>query len=265
MDSKSDEYHGDGLTFFLPENNSEIKTGSSVGLPITNSRSANLFIVVEFDTFANAEWDPRNSSNDLIGDHVVVLQALHYIIDMLPEWVTFGFPAATGLVVQTNSVKCWAFVFNSSDLHINASNTLPPTSGSNPLNDKNITVLVVNLVVGLFVMITLLALIAFYVWRRKKSRKNEQGYDVGMNTEFEIGTRPKRFSYQELARSSGEFSENKKLGEGGFGGVYRGFLAKLGTYVAVKGCPRVQSTGSREPEPDRLEPMSHILVCLLNK
>ncbi|KAL4581021.1 hypothetical protein LXL04_017227 [Taraxacum kok-saghyz] len=296
IDSKSDKYHGDGLTFFLAENNSVIKTGSSMGLPITNLRSLNSFIAVEFDTYANLEWDPRNSSNDLIGDHVgininslesvaskkwlsnivaggvcqawitydsrsknlsvsftgfqnntVVLQALHYTIDMknvLPEWVIFGFSAATGLAVQTNSVKYWAF--NSSNLHIDANNMFPPTSGMDPSNKQNITTLVVSLVVGIVVMITFLALLTFCVWRRKKGREEEQGFDVGMNNEFEMGIGPKRFPYQELAISTGEFSENEKLGEGGFGAVYRGFLQKLGTHVAVKRVSKSSKQGIKE-------------------
>ncbi|KAL4581040.1 hypothetical protein LXL04_017247 [Taraxacum kok-saghyz] len=194
IDSDSEAYYGDGLTFFLAENNSEISAGSSMGLPITNSRSTHPFIAVEFDTFANPEWDPRNSSNDLIGDHVgisinsltsvasqkwysnvigggvcqawikydslsknlsvsftgfqnniIVRQELHYIIDLkvvLPEWVIFGFSAATGNAFQKNTVKSWGF--NSSDFQIDANNVLPPgtpTTTKNPVKGKNKTTL----------------------------------------------------------------------------------------------------------------------------
>jgi hypothetical protein len=35
---------------------------------------------------------------------------------------------------------------------------------------------------------------------------------------------PRRFSYEDLAAATGNFSDDRKLGEGGFGSVYRGFL-----------------------------------------
>ncbi|TVU49157.1 hypothetical protein EJB05_00451, partial [Eragrostis curvula] len=52
--------------------------------------------------------------------------------------------------------------------------------------------------------------------------------------ELEQGTGPKRFSYDELATATGNFSDNRKLGEGGFGSVYQGFLEELNLPVAVK-------------------------------
>jgi hypothetical protein len=42
-----------------------------------------------------------------------------------------------------------------------------------------------------------------------------------LEDEFERGTRPKRFRYGELAVATGNFSDTQKLGEGGFGSVYR--------------------------------------------
>ncbi|CAI9304243.1 unnamed protein product [Lactuca saligna] len=297
IDSDSNAYYGDGLTFFLAENNSVISAGSSMGLPINGLEdSKNPFVAVEFDTFANPEWDPRNSSNDLIGDHVgisinslksvasqkwlsnivgggvceawitydslsknlsvsftgfqnntIVRQAFYYIVDLkavLPEWVIFGFSAATGNAFQKNTVKSW--VFNSSDLQMDANNVMPPTSGLNPVKGKNKTVLVVSLVVGLSVMITFLALLAFYAWRKKKSREEGQGFDVVMNNEFEMNIGPKKYSYRELARSTNNFAEGRKLGEGGFGGVYRGLLQKSGTHVAVKRVSKGSKQGIKE-------------------
>ncbi|KAL7584552.1 hypothetical protein Lser_V15G45969 [Lactuca serriola] len=297
IDSDSNAYYGDGLTFFLAENNSVISAGSSMGLPINGLEDTkNPFVAVEFDTFANPEWDPRNSSNDLIGDHVgisinslksvasqkwlsnivgggvceawitydslsknlsvsftgfqnntIVRQAFYYIVDLkavLREWVIFGFSAATGNAFQKNTVKSW--VFNSSDLQMDANNVMPPTSGLNPVKGKNKTVLVVSLVVGLSVLITFLALLAYYAWRKKKRREEEQGFDVVMNNEFEMNTGPKKYSYRELAGSTNNFAEDRKLGEGGFGGVYRGFLKKSGTHVAVKRVSKGSKQGIKE-------------------
>ncbi|GJW42692.1 L-type lectin-domain containing receptor kinase IX.1-like protein [Tanacetum coccineum] len=77
-----------------------------------------------------------------------------------------------------------------------------------------------------------------FLWTRKKKTREveaeETGFDIEMDNEFEMGTRPKRFTYHELARATGDFAENDKLREGGYGGVYRGFLKDSKTFVAVK-------------------------------
>ncbi|PNX70756.1 lectin receptor kinase, partial [Trifolium pratense] len=62
--------------------------------------------------------------------------------------------------------------------------------------------------------------------------------------EFERGTGPKKFTYKVLSNATNGFDEKGKLGEGGFGGVYKGIIGKTNKKfeVAVK---RV-SKGSRQ-------------------
>ncbi|KAD6454342.1 hypothetical protein E3N88_09048 [Mikania micrantha] len=57
-----------------------------------------------------------------------------------------------------------------------------------------------------------------------------------MNTKFEMGIWPKQFCYNELAQSTSDFAENNKLGEGGFGRVYkeRRALARLRLHGKLK-------------------------------
>ncbi|TVU49150.1 hypothetical protein EJB05_00444, partial [Eragrostis curvula] len=64
--------------------------------------------------------------------------------------------------------------------------------------------------------------------------------------ELEQGTGPKRFSYDELAAATDNFSDNRKLGEGGFGSVYRGFLEELNLPVAVKRVSKSSRQGWKE-------------------
>ena len=45
-----------------------------------------------------------------------------------------------------------------------------------------------------------------------------------MGDEICARTVPKRFTYLELSRATNNFVEERKLGEGGFGGVYKGLL-----------------------------------------
>ncbi|XP_057991348.1 L-type lectin-domain containing receptor kinase IX.1-like [Hevea brasiliensis] len=65
-----------------------------------------------------------------------------------------------------------------------------------------------------------------------------------MDHEFEQGIGPKRFSYQQLVQATNNFAEEGKLGQGGFGGVYRGYLSNLS--VAVKRVSKGSKQGRKE-------------------
>ncbi|KAL7585111.1 hypothetical protein Lser_V15G45967 [Lactuca serriola] len=192
---------------------------------------------------------------------------LVYTVDLrneLPEWVIFGFSAATGDLFEKNNVKSWSFT--SSDLQVDENKTMStnphPTVSLRPHPNPNMTSnpsqdpvdhnnSMVRLVIPLVVAVALFAVLAFVLWRWKKKKSlkdedNELGFDIDMNYEFEMGTGAKRFSYQELTHSTSEFSENEKLGEGGFGGVYRGFLKDSNTYIAVKRVSKSSKQGIKE-------------------
>ncbi|KAI3827912.1 hypothetical protein L1987_02001 [Smallanthus sonchifolius] len=144
---------------------------------------------------------------------------LFYAFDLkkeLPDSVIFGFSASTGTMFQRNTVRSWSF--ESSDLALNPEP--PPAPSTDSLNPKlppapspdsldpeplpspspdplnKAVSSKVGFIVGLTVMISFLAVLAFVFWRRrrKKSRKDvpeETGFDVEMNTEFEKGIWPK--------------------------------------------------------------------------
>ncbi|KAI3755518.1 hypothetical protein L1987_55320 [Smallanthus sonchifolius] len=143
-------------------------------------------------------------------NNIIFQDGLNHKVDLrgeLPEWVFIGFSAAIG---EVNTVKSW--VFNSSNLQ----------------DDENNIGLVVGLVAGISVLITLFVTIAFILRRKKKEdgdKVEELEISVDMNHGFEMGaTGPRRFSYLELARATVGFAENEKLGEGSFGGVYKGLV-----------------------------------------
>ncbi|XBH82977.1 hypothetical protein VPH35_071518 [Triticum aestivum] len=66
--------------------------------------------------------------------------------------------------------------------------------------------------------------------------------DDPLEDDFEKGTGPKRFRYSDLAAATSNFSDGKKLGEGGFGSIYKGFLKELKVEVAIK---RVSKTSKQ--------------------
>ncbi|KAG2622068.1 hypothetical protein PVAP13_3NG288241 [Panicum virgatum] len=117
-----------------------------------------------------------------------------------------------------------------------------------------------GLVVGLSVAGVLLIGLGLSIWlicrrRRKRLRQTmERELEEGdflddepeMQDDFEKGTGPKRFRYGELAIATDDFSDDHKLGEGGFGSVYRGFLKEMGLEVAIKRVSKGSKQGRKE-------------------
>ncbi|XP_043714860.1 L-type lectin-domain containing receptor kinase IX.1-like [Telopea speciosissima] len=164
--------------------------------------------------------------------------SLNYIVDLkeyLPENVTVGFSSSTGLSAELHQLNYWEF---SSSMEIDNSNNT--TGASNFTSIKNKLVMVVGLPVGGATMITVLGLFLFFRWR--KNGENKAVDDVVLD----VPTGPREFSYPELAGATSNFDEKQKLGEGGFGGVYRGFLSDLNMDIAVKRISKGSKQGIKE-------------------
>ncbi|KAL6227603.1 hypothetical protein ACLB2K_001560 [Fragaria x ananassa] len=274
--------YGHGIAFFLAPVGFQIppnSVGGFLGLlnTTTSDSSGNRIVLVEFDSFVNPEWDPgyqhvginNNSISSSVttrwnaslhsGDTTDVQIAynattqnmsvhwsyqttstprentsLHYQIDLkkiLPEWVTIGFSASTSQFGERNRVVSWEF-----------SSTLDrkETTGKHSKKKK----LVVGLTVsgGLMAAIIVVLLVVWQRMKQKKTQTPETENLKSMNEDLERGAGPRRFSYTDLATATNNFSNERKLGEGGFGAVYRGYLADLDTIVAVKKI----SSGSRQ-------------------
>ncbi|KAJ0773572.1 putative protein kinase RLK-Pelle-L-LEC family [Helianthus annuus] len=198
--------------------------------------------------------DSKNLSvsfTNYINNSLVWESGLSYTIDLrdvLPQWVIFGFSASTGVFPEKNNVRSW--MFNSSEFTVDQSSSLPPTRSPHTTNGKSKRGLMVGVIAGTSVLVTVLAILAYLLWRRKRKNGNkveECGSALEINNEFEIGANtPRKFSYLELAQSTADFAKTEKLGEGGFGGVYKGFLKDLNKYVAVKRVSNTSNQGIKE-------------------
>ncbi|KAF8692166.1 hypothetical protein HU200_039768 [Digitaria exilis] len=82
--------------------------------------------------------------------------------------------------------------------------------------------------------------------REHEMKKGGDFDEPEMEDEFEKGTGPKRFGYAELAIATDNFSDKHKLGEGGFGSVYRGFLKEMNLDVAIKRVSKGSKQGRKE-------------------
>ncbi|XP_010557111.1 PREDICTED: probable LRR receptor-like serine/threonine-protein kinase At1g56140 isoform X2 [Tarenaya hassleriana] len=110
---------------------------------------------------------------------------------------------------------------------ISASPDFIPTVNNRPLSeDKNRTGTIVGVVVGLGVAIILVIALIFIIRRRRKRYTDDEEL-LGMDI------KPYTFSYSELRSATQDFDPSNKLGEGGFGAVYKGKLDD-GSEIAVK-------------------------------
>ncbi|XP_059647956.1 L-type lectin-domain containing receptor kinase IX.1-like [Cornus florida] len=255
---------------------------SHVGIDVKSMRSVNTSIWYGNITHGgeNEAWISYSSDSKILsvgftsyfGNGIVQQGNLSHKVDLrkcLPEWVDFGFSASTGDSYEKHTIKSWSFSSTEPALVTpspspgstkivpvtpspspGSTKTVPVTPSPEPkVKKENKSALVAGLIVGTCVFIGGLGLISISLWKKGSRRKEEDAafvVNLSMDDEFEKGIGPKKFSYGELAHSTNDFANEEKLGEGGFGGVYRGFLRELASYVAVKRVSRGSEQGLKE-------------------
>jgi hypothetical protein len=113
--------------------------------------------------------------------------------DHLPEWITFGFSAATGNASAMHRIHTWDFSSSLEDTIVAGSPS--PNSAPNRRKNKRLG-LAVGLGVGGSILIGGLALILFGFWKRNRrdaEAEEDLAFDRYMDDEFQRETGPKRF------------------------------------------------------------------------
>eukprot|EP00257_Ricinus_communis_P025544 XP_025012958.1 L-type lectin-domain containing receptor kinase IX.1 [Ricinus communis] len=248
-------FGGDGITFFLEPSGSQVPDhawGGCLAL-ISNCSDFNTtgkaVVAVEFDTYQN-EWDPSDNHVGIIVNSIKSVANITWSRSIkngskANAWVTYNSQTrnltSTGFRTEIHNILSWEF--NSTEI------STKPDVGTGGGGGNNIGLIVGCVIGGLAVVGGLFSVLVFY-GRRNKGKKDDDdddddaATDDSMDHEFQQGTGPKRFSYKELVQATNNFSEEGKLGEGGFGGVYRGYLSDLS--VAVKRVTKGSKQGRKE-------------------
>ncbi|GLT31604.1 hypothetical protein SLA2020_063330 [Shorea laevis] len=286
IDAPSPNITNDGIEFFLAPVGFQIPPNSGGGyLGLFNTTTkyspSNRIISVEFDTYQNLEWDPMDVQSHVgininsihsvvytpwdarfhIRDTTDVLitynsttknlsvswsyqntrnpqenSSLYHLVDLrnvLNKWVAIGFSAPTGDVAGQHTLKSWKF--NSS---LDAKET----------NESSRKIKLVVAIVVLVIVLLIGTLLAYVIMRQRKkvNKRAKRANLTSINDDFEMGTGPRRYSYQDLVSATNNFSQDRKLGEGGFGAVYRGYLADVDMLIAIKKISKGSKQGKKE-------------------
>ncbi|MBA0869936.1 hypothetical protein Goshw_005470 [Gossypium schwendimanii] len=238
--------YGHGFAFFLAPVGSEIppnSAGALLGLFNTTDNVSALgqAVLVEFDTCKNS-WDPVGVNNH-VGININSLTSANYT-----SWNASFHKGDTANVLIS---------YNATTKNFRASWTYQTTN--NPQETSSLSyhtdltkVLPEWVMVGFSGSIGLakeqhiLQSWEFNSTLRKRKTEETTNLTTSMDDDLGRGAGPRRFSYLELVYATNNFSEQRKLGEGGFGTVYRGYLPDLDLLVTVKRISKGSKQGKKE-------------------
>ncbi|PUZ48636.1 hypothetical protein GQ55_7G261000 [Panicum hallii var. hallii] len=161
----------------------------------------------------------------------------------LPRQAAVGFSAATGDYVESHQILSWSFESTLSNVAV-INKTARTASKST--KTTNIGLIAGLASAGIVILLIVAAWLCYREYQKRKGTKQGQASPRDMDEEFKKGTGPRRFTYRQLSRATRRFSDDAKLGEGGFGSVYRGFLQDQGLHVAIKRVSKASKQGRRE-------------------
>uniref|UniRef100_A0A6N2M7S1 non-specific serine/threonine protein kinase n=1 Tax=Salix viminalis TaxID=40686 RepID=A0A6N2M7S1_SALVM len=98
-----------------------------------------------------------------------------------------------------------------------------------------------GVIVGVSISVGVVSLILIFAVLYMRMRKDSEDEEVLLG----VGPRPNTFSYSQLRTATEDFSPSNKLGEGGYGPVYKGMLSD-GREVAVKKLSVASNQGTNQ-------------------
>ncbi|CAA7028653.1 unnamed protein product [Microthlaspi erraticum] len=149
-----------------------------------------------------------------------------------------GFSASKTTWVEARRILAWSLSDTGAHREINTTNL--PVFLLESTSSSLSTGAIAGIVVGCVVFIGLIGFGGFLLWRKLMAEEEEDEIE-----DWELEFWPHRFSYEELATATDVFSNDRLLGSGGFGKVYRGILTN-NSEIAVKCVNHDSKQGLRE-------------------
>ncbi|KAF0919815.1 hypothetical protein E2562_031675 [Oryza meyeriana var. granulata] len=177
---------------------------------ITDDGNGSFFVWVDYNGTSRHVW-VYMANNGSRPSTPVLNESLDLSTVLLGKKAYFGFSASTGETYQLNCVLMWNMTVE----------TLPDESATKKaaLSGWKFGVVVgvscaVAVALGLFA--------TFYIQKRRKRIRDDPSSVFNSTIDFRsIPGVPREFDYKELKRGTNNFDEKMKLGQGGYGVVYR--------------------------------------------
>ncbi|KAJ1269149.1 hypothetical protein BS78_07G188300 [Paspalum vaginatum] len=195
----------------------------------TAANAANYTVWVEYDgearnvsVYVYVRGSPRPAAP--------LLQAPLDLSEHLPETAYLGFAASTGTDFELNCILDWTL-----DIEI--------------IPDKKNKAWVVAVAVVVPVTAIAVGIVAFFLARRIRARRAMERRQERLEHQLSnLPGMPRGFAYDKLKKATKNFDERQRLGKGGYGMVYKGFLPAdearpEGMEVAVKRFTRDDGRG----------------------
>ncbi|VVB13485.1 unnamed protein product [Arabis nemorensis] len=214
---------GEGLAFVLTPEKTAPQNSSGMWLGLVNERTnktlESRIVAVEFDTRKSYPGDLDGNHRNLVFSREIDLSAY------LPETVYVGFTASTSDFTELNCVKSWSF----EGLEIDGDGKM--------------------LWLWIFIPIVCVVVVGGFfgaLYLRSKSKAGETNPDIEAELD-NCAVNPQKFKLRELKRATGNFNQDNKLGQGGFGMVFKGKWE--GRDIAVKRVSENRIKGSKSSYP----------------
>eukprot|EP01018_Ginkgo_biloba_P000178 Gb_07711 [translate_table: standard] len=154
---------------------------------------------------------------------------------VLQEQMYVGFCASTGTLVEDHYILAWSFTTNGRATPLDLSHLPSFIQKKHKYRSRGF---IVGVTVAFVLLLMVPVLVIFCWFKRMKYRQFIE--------EWELEFWPHRLPYRELSIATNGFKEERLLGSGGFGKVYKGVLPSNGLEIAVKCIIKDSTEGMKE-------------------
>ncbi|WJX11298.1 hypothetical protein P8452_01926 [Trifolium repens] len=208
---------------------SSLKQASLSNTKVNLSSGLDVFIRIEYSNDVISVFGSMNETSNDSMEPLLVSPSLN-LSSYLEQEVYVGFSASTSNYTELNCVKAWEFI-------------------GVDISDKINYLWILIIIPIVILMIIIGGLVFFFLYfQRKKNMEIEEDTYGGIEDQIQHSSMaPKKYQLKELMKATGGFSLQNKLGEGGFGTVYKGILGN-NKEIAVKRVSKNSRQGYMAPE-----------------